>query len=167
MSGHAGIRLGYTIAFLNIVTSDTDAMTSPLHAVGFMYENGAAVVYLAGDHGGERRALIKLLQNARDWDLLVTWGGSIVPFITSRALYHRLEPTPIHELVQLDLRRYVGERLGLADKRLDEVAAFLHVRAKSASTSIRKRCLNDLRLVRGVFEKLRPLLRWTNPELAL
>ncbi len=143
-------------------------MASSLQAVGFMVGDGGPVVYLAAGRGGERRALVRLLREARGWDLLMTWGGEIVQFISSRALHHELDIIPLHEVMHFDLRRYVAERLGLSGKELAEVAEFLHASGgRNSRMDVRRRCLTDLKLLHGVFTRLKPLLRWTNPELAL
>ena len=157
------------LALLTIVTSGADPLSSTLRAVGFIYEDGEPIVYLATGRDGESRALGRLLREVREWDLLLTWGSDTVQFITSRALHHGLDIIPLLEVMHFDLRHYVLVKLGLADKRLEEVASFLHVRSgrRNKSMDVRLRCHKDLILLHGLFKKLRPLLRWTNPELVL
>src|SRR6266566_1769099 len=104
--------------------------------------------------------------------------GFDTPFLTTRLLKHGLDPLPLLGKTHLDLNEVVRSRLRLTFTYLDHVCDFfgiqrekgpmglevpqLFVKAlegdETALKSIRDHCLDDLRVTREVFLKLRPLL---------
>ncbi|MEM3097085.1 MAG: ribonuclease H-like domain-containing protein [Nitrososphaerota archaeon] len=178
--------VGPTITFLELEPSGWNALTSIILVLGLMDECGRAKVFTVGKPLDEKPIIARMLQMSADWDLLVTWGGeSKMPFITSRALHNGLDPSRLHGVMQLDLKRYVREKMGLEVLSAEELATFLGLAGRRgskrldimqryqvlsggrAASLLKRRCVEELGMVRRVFMRLRPMLRSTNPELAL
>jgi uncharacterized protein YprB with RNaseH-like and TPR domain len=114
-------------------------------------------------------------------DVIVTWAGAgfDIPFLTTRLLKHGLDPQQFLGKTCIDLNEIVKRHLRLTFTYLDHVCEFfnverkdmlmgldvpfLYVKAMEGDTSALKRikqhCLDDLRVTRELFLKLKPLLK--------
>ena len=168
------------IVILDLETSSLAADAGIIVGAGLMTEAGKSEYLQAGKTSEEKPLLTKLLKRLETFDVIVTWSGRgfDIPFLTSRLLKHKMDPRPIFSKMHLDLNEVVKSRMRLTFTYLDHVCEFfeikrdkgpmglevphLFVRAlegdESALGAIRDHCLDDLRVTREVFLKLRPLL---------
>jgi uncharacterized protein YprB with RNaseH-like and TPR domain len=168
------------ISFLDLETSSLEADAGIIVGVGLMSETGKSEYLEAKRTTDEKAMLSKLLKRLEPIDVIVTWSGRgfDVPYLTTRLLKHSLDPRPVLGKLHLDLNEVVRSRLRLTFTYLDHVCDFfgikrdrgpmslevphLFVKAlegdETSSRTIRDHCLDDLRVTREVFLKLRPLL---------
>lgn len=168
------------IVILDIETSSLEADAGIVVGAGLLPEAGKSEYLEARRTDHEKNLLVKLLKRLETYDVIVTWSGRgfDTPFLTTRLLKHGLSPLPLLTKVHLDLNEVVRSRLRLTFTYLDHVCDFfgierdkgpmglevpqLFVKAlegdDSAFKSIRDHCLDDLKVTREVFLKLRPLL---------
>ncbi len=170
----------FRIVILDIETSSLEADGGVIVGAGLMTEQGKSEYFQAKKTSEEKLLLTKLLKRLDSFDVIVTWSGRgfDIPFLTTRVLKHNLDPRPVLRKMHLDLNEVVKSRLRLTFTYLDHVCDFfeikrdkgpmglevphLFVRAlegdEDALRSIRDHCLDDLRVTREVFLRLRPLL---------
>jgi len=168
------------IVILDIETSSLEADAGIVVAVGLLAEAGRSEYLEAKRTEQEKGLLVKLFKRLEDYDVIVTWSGRgfDIPFLTTRLLKHGLDPRPLLAKTHLDLNEVVRSRLRLTFTYLDHVCDFfgierdkgpmglevphLFVKAlegdETAFKSIRDHCLDDLKVTREVFLKLKPLL---------
>lgn len=168
------------IVILDIETSSLEADAGTVVGVGLLPEVGKSEYLEARRTDREKNLLVKLLKRLENYDVIVTWSGRgfDTPFLTTRLLKHSLNPLPLLAKMHLDLNEVVRSRLRLTFTYLDHVCDFfgiqrdkgpmglevpqLFVKAlegdENAFKSIRDHCLDDLKVTREVFLKLRPLL---------
>ncbi|GBC68454.1 hypothetical protein HRbin01_00137 [archaeon HR01] len=166
-------RLAPTVLMLSIQSSGWDAVTCRIAALGVMEYDGEPKVFKVKNVKDEKKVLKTALHTIHYADILVTWAGMRlgIPFITARSLYHKLDPSPLYEAIHLDLQRYAREKMGFEEHDITTVSRFLGVhravkddKARSSDTQL---CLQELAQINALFRRLLPLLRRTNPELAL
>ena len=168
------------IVVLDIETSSLEADAGTVVGVGLLPESGKGEYLEAQRTDQEKSLLVKLLKRLENYDVIVTWSGRgfDIPFLTTRLLKHSLSPLPLLAKLHLDLNEVVRSRLRLTFTYLDHVCDFfgiqrdkgpmglevphLFVKAlegdETAFKSIKDHCLDDLKVTREVFLKLRPLL---------
>jgi len=167
------------IVILDIETSSLEADAGIVVGAGLLPETGKSEYFEAKRTDQEKGLLVNLLKRLEGYDVIVTWSGRgfDTPFLTTRFLKHGLDPVPLFSKIHLDLNEVVRSRLRLTFTYLDHVCEFfgiqrdkgpmgleiphLFVKAlegdENASKSIRDHCLDDLRVTREVFLKLKPL----------
>jgi uncharacterized protein YprB with RNaseH-like and TPR domain len=172
--------MAFQIVILDLETSSLEADVGIIVGAGLMTEQGKSEYFQAKKTIEEKPLLSRLLKRLDSFDVIVTWSGRgfDIPFLTSRALKHDLDPRPLLRKMHLDLNEVVKSRLRLTFTYLDHVCDFfgikrdkgpmglevpgLFVRAlegdETALKSIRDHCMDDLRVTREVFLRLRPLL---------
>jgi hypothetical protein len=164
-------KVGPAVFLLSLQASGWDAITNGIDALGFMRYGGQPKVFQVKSLEDEKTALKTALNKIHDADILVTWKGLGIRFITARALHHRLDPTPLYEVIHLDLHKYVSEKMGFEGQDIIKLSRFLGVhkpeKNPSKKTLETRLCLQELVMIEAVFGRLLPLLRKTNPELAL
>jgi len=168
------------IVVLDIETSSLEADAGIVVGAGLLPETGKSEYFEAKRTDQEKGLLVKLLKRLEACDVIVTWSGRgfDTPFLTTRLLKHGLDPLPLLAKTHLDLNEVVRSRLRLTFTYLDHVCDFfgierdkgpmglevphLFVKAlegdERALKSIRDHCLDDLKVTREVFLKLKPLL---------
>ena len=168
------------IVVLDLETSSLEADAGIIVGAGLMTEAGKSEYFQARKTGEEKSLLTKLLQRLGSYDVIVTWSGRgfDVPFLTSRLLKHSMDPRGVLGKLHLDLNEVVRSRLRLTFTYLDHVCDFFGIRREkgpmglevpalfvralegdeAALQLIRNHCIDDLRVTREVFLKLRPLL---------
>ena len=168
------------IVILDIETSSLEADAGIIVGAGVMNETGQSEYFQAPNTKDEKPLLSKLLKRLEPSNMIITWSGRgfDIPFLTTRLLKHSMDPSLLLEKTHLDLNEVVKSRLRLTFTYLDHVCDFfeikrdkgpmglevphLYVRAlegdETALKAIRDHCLDDLRVTREVFLRLRPLL---------
>jgi len=168
------------IVFLDLETSSLEADGGIIVGAGVMSEDGDSEYFEARKTSQEKPLLTKLLKRLETSEVIVTWSGRgfDIPFLTTRLLKHSMDPRPALGKMHLDLNEVVKSRLRLTFTYLDHVCDFLGIRRdkgpmglevpslfvkalegdEAASRSIRNHCLDDLRVTREVFLRLRPLI---------
>src|SRR5260370_38277505 len=173
--------MGPRTVVLDIETSSLEAEAGIVVGAGLFPETGKSEYFVAKRTDQEKGLLVKLLKRLEVCDVVVTWSGRgfDIPFLTTRLLKQGLNPLPLLAKTHLDLNEVVRSRLRLTFTYLDHVCDFfgierdkgpmglevpqLVVKAlegdETALKSIREHCLDDLRVTREVFLKLKPLLQ--------
>ena len=168
------------VVILDIETSSLEADAGIVLGVGLMTEQGKSEYMQANATTEEKTLLTKLVKRLESYDVIVTWSGRgfDIPFLTTRLLKHKMDPRPVLSKMHIDLNEVAKSRLRLTFTYLDHVCDFfeikrdkgpmglevphLFVRAlegdEQARTAIRDHCIDDLRVTREVFLRLRPLL---------
>ena len=168
------------ILLLDIETSSLEADAGIVVGAGLVTEAGKTEYLEAKRTREEKTLLNNLLKRLETFDTIVTWSGRgfDIPYLTTRLLKHSIDPTPIIAKQHLDLNEVVRSRLRLTFTYLDHVCDFFGIRREkgpmglevpqlfvkslegdqNALKMIRDHCLDDLRVTREVFLKLRPLI---------
>lgn len=168
------------IVVLDLETSSLEADAGFIVGAGLMTEAGKSEYIEATKTAEEKSLLTKLLRRLESFDVIVTWSGRgfDVPFLTSRLLKHSMDPRPVLGKQHLDLNEVVRSRLRLTFTYLDHVCDFFGIKREkgpmglevpalfvkalegdsTALKTIRDHCLDDLRVTREVFLRLRPLI---------
>lgn len=168
------------LVILDLESSSLEADAGIVVGAGLMTEAGRAEYLEARKSREEKTVLLKLLGRLERYDLIVTWSGNgfDVPFLTTRLLKHGLDPRPFLGKRRLDLNLVVKSNLRLTFTYLDHVCEFFGIKRnnslmgmdvpllflkamegdRSALKRIKLHCLDDLRVTRQVFLKLKPLL---------
>lgn len=136
---------------------------------------------------GEGKLLRDFLRILRGYDAVVTWKGRgfDIPFILARALRHGLPVDVLMRAVHIDVADVADRWLRLGKKDLAGVCRYfgipknvglsgmdmpsLYLRAlegdKTATRQIKAHCLDDLKSLRQVYGKLKPLIALDYPNL--
>ena len=168
------------IVILDIETTSLEADAGTLVSAGLMSDVGRGEYLEVKTTSDEKPLLLRLVKRLESYDVMVTWNGRSfdIPFLTTRLMKHALDPRPILRKSHIDLADIVKSRLRLTFTYLDHVCDFfgierdkgpmglevpqLFVKAlegdQMALKSIRDHCLDDLKVTREVFLKLKPLL---------
>ena len=168
------------IVILDIETSSLEADAGIVVGVGLLPVNGKSEYLEAKRTDQEKGLLGKLLKRLEAYDAIITWSGRgfDTPFLTTRLLKHGLNPLPLLAKIHLDLNEVVRSRLRLTFTYLDHVCDFFGIQREKgpmglevpqlfvkalegdamALKSIRDHCLDDLKVTREVFLRLKPLL---------
>ena len=168
------------IVFLDLETSSLEADAGIIVGIGLMSEAGKSEYFEAKKTSDEKMLLTKLLKRIESVDVIVTWSGRgfDVPYLTTRLLNYSMDPRQVLGKLHLDLNEVVRSRLRLTFTYLDHVCDFFGIRRErgpmglevphlfvkalegdeTSLRTIRDHCLDDLRVTREVFLKLRPLL---------
>jgi uncharacterized protein YprB with RNaseH-like and TPR domain len=168
------------IVILDIETSSLEADAGIVVGAGLLPETGKSEYFEATRTDQEKGLLVKLLKRLEAYDVIVTWSGRgfDTPFLTTRLLKHSLDPLPLLGKTHLDLNEVVRSRLRLTFTYLDHVCDFFGIKREkglmglevphsfvkalegdeTALKSIRDHCLDDLKVTREVFLKLKPLV---------
>jgi uncharacterized protein YprB with RNaseH-like and TPR domain len=169
-----------SLIILDIETSSLEADAGIIIGAGVMSEAGQSEYFQARNTKDEKPLLSKLLKRLDSSSMIVTWSGRgfDIPFLTTRLLKHSMDPGPVLARTHLDLNEVVKSRLRLTFTYLDHVCDFfeikrdkgpmglevphLYVKAlegdETALKAIQDHCLDDLRVTREVFLRLKPLL---------
>ena len=169
------------IIVLDIETSSLEADAGIVVGAGLLPETGKSEYFESKRTDQEKSLLTKLLKRLDGYDVIVTWSGRgfDIPFLTTRLLKNGLNPLLLLDKTHLDLNEVVRSRLRLTFTYLDHVCDFfgiqrekgpmglevpqLFVKAlegdETALKSIREHCLDDLKVTREVFLRLKPLLK--------
>lgn len=169
------------IVFFDIETSSLEADAGIIVGAGLSTETGKTEYLEAKKTSEEKTLLDKLLKRMETFDTIVTWSGRgfDIPYLTTRLLKHSIDPTPILAKQHLDLNEVVRSRLRLTFTYLDHVCDFFAIRREKGPMSlevpqlfvkslegddialkmIRDHCLDDLRVTRELFFKLKPLIQ--------
>jgi uncharacterized protein YprB with RNaseH-like and TPR domain len=174
--------------YLDIETSGLKANEGRIVAIGIMKGESPEVRYAASLD--EETALLDWLRRELEGcETLVTWNGSSfdIPFILSRAAFHRMNMGRLLRLPSLDLYEWSKAHLLLSSHRLEAVARFLGINAigsfhggdvpslckladmgdAEAKRIVVEHCREDLMLLKRVHERLRPLVEgsgWMLPS---
>src|SRR6266705_2081558 len=173
-------RMAPRIVILDIETSSLEADAGIVVGTGLLPETGKSEYFEAKRTDQEKGLLVKLLKRLEAYDVIVTWSGRgfDTPFLTTRLLKHGLDPLPLLGKMHLDLNEVVRSRLRLTFTYLDHVCDFFGIKREkgpmglevpqlfvkalegdeTALKSIRDHCLDDLKVTREVFLKLKPLI---------
>ena len=178
------------VCFLDIETTGTEADVAIVTGIGILEENGRFTFIQVNKPEEEKSGLEKALKILDRYDVVFTWRGRDfdIPFMVARALKHRIDPTPLYEIMHLDLADFTRSHLRLSRTDLYNVARFLGIEKDTtihgkdmpltyletlAKTrrkpwrKIKQHCKDDLVTLMMVYRRLKPLLRKLKPELAL
>ena len=168
------------IVILDLETSSLEADAGIIVSAGLISESGKIEYFQVRKTSEEKSLLVKLVRGLESSDVIVTWSGRgfDIPFLTSRLLKLGMDPRPVLRKMHLDLNEVVKSRLRLTFTYLDHVCDFFEIKRdkgpmslevphlfvkalegdEAALKTIRAHCLDDLRVTREVFLKLKPLL---------
>ncbi len=168
------------IVIMDLESSSLEADAGIIIGAGLMPVLGRSEYFEARKTSQEKILLTNLLKRLEKYDVIVTWAGNgfDVPFLTTRLLKHGLNPRVFLAKTCLDLNEVVKRHLRLTFTYLDHVCEFfnierrnvlmgldvpfLYVKAmegdRSALRRIREHCIDDLRVTRELFLRLKPLL---------
>lgn len=168
-----------TVAYLDIETSSKKADDGMVVAIGLLIGDKPEVRF-ADSFDEERKALEWLCEKLEDCDEIVTWYGSgfDIPFLSTRALVHKIDLTKLTELRMLDLYEWSRANLLLYSYSLESVARFLGVSSGKnfhgsdvptlfklvergdveARRLIVEHCEEDITLLKLVHERMKPLV---------
>ena len=172
--------MALSIVILDLETSSLEADAGIILGAGLISESGKSEYFQATRTGEEKPLLAELVRRLDSFDVIVTWSGRgfDIPFLTSRLLKQGMDPRPVLRKMHLDLNEVVKSRLRLTFTYLDHVCDFFEIKRdkgpmglevphlfvkalegdEGALKTIRAHCLDDLRVTREVFLRLRPLL---------
>jgi len=168
-----------TTVYLDIETSALRANEGRIVAIGILKGKNPEVRFSVSLE--EESIILDWLKRELDGcDLLVTWNGSSfdIPFILSRALFHRIHIPSLLRVQSLDLYEWSKSHLHLSSHRLESVARFLGINVlgnfhggdmpslyklaesgdEEAKRLIMEHCREDLTVLKGVHERLKPLV---------
>jgi len=183
-------KLSAKVCFLDIETTGVEGDASIITGIGILEENRRFTFIQINKPEEEKRKLKQALEIITKYDIVFTWRGREfdIPFMITRALKHGLDPSPLYELMHVDLADFTRQHLRLGRTDLYNVARFFGIQkdtkiqgkdipltyieglAKTSRKSwrkIREHCRDDLITLMRVYEKLKPLLRVAKPELAI
>ncbi|HIQ30221.1 MAG TPA: hypothetical protein EYH45_06630 [Candidatus Caldiarchaeum subterraneum] len=178
------------VCFLDIETTGTEADVSMVTGIGILEEGGRFMFIQVEKPEDEKAGLEKALKILSGYDVVFTWRGRDfdVPFIVARALKHGVDPSPLYEVMHLDLADFTRSHMRLSRTDLYNVARFLGIKKDVATQGrdmpltyletlarekrkpwrkIREHCRDDLVTLMQVYRRLKPLLKMLKPELAL
>lgn len=169
------------VVILDLESSSLEADAGIIVGAGVMSENGRSEYFEARKTIQEKNLLKNLHDRLIRNDIIVTWAGNgfDIPYLTTRLLKQGMDPSQFLSKTCLDLNEVVKRKLRLTFTYLDHVCEFfdierkdvlmgldvpfLYVRAMEGDVSalkrIRQHCLDDLRVTRELFLKLKPLLK--------
>ncbi|MEM2514984.1 MAG: hypothetical protein QW419_00390 [Candidatus Caldarchaeum sp.] len=144
--------IGPRIVFMKVECPPDKAEVS---TVELLDEDGVGHVF----RDGRQTTLKRLMKVLDGYDILVTWGGAErdVPILTAWSLHVGADPSPLHNLMHLDLQLFIKQHLKINGPELEKTARFLGARPKT----------DHLKTLEAVFDKLRKLIKTIKPELAL
>jgi uncharacterized protein YprB with RNaseH-like and TPR domain len=173
--------VGPRTVVLDLESSSLEADAGIIVGAGLMSLAGRTEYFEARKTSQEKTLLLSLLERLEKYDIIVTWAGNgfDIPFLTTRLLKHGLDPRVFLSKNLLDLNEVVKRNLRLTFTYLDHVCDFFDIERKDLLTGldvpflyvkamegdrfalkrIRQHCLDDLRVTREIFLKLKPLLR--------
>jgi uncharacterized protein YprB with RNaseH-like and TPR domain len=176
--------------YLDIETSSKHANEGTVVAIGLL-EKGEPEVRFALTLQEEREALVWFRERLRNCDRLVTWYGSgfDIPFILTRAVVHGIDLAVLAEVPMLDLCEWSRANLSFSSYSLESVARFLGISGArgfkefrgadiltlfklvergdfEAQERILEHCKEDLRVLKLVHERLKPLVERSGWGLA-
>jgi len=150
-----------------------------------MDADGKGQFLFSSSVAGEGKLLRDFLRALRGYDAVVTWKGRgfDIPFILARALRHGLRVDVLMRAVHIDVADVADRWLRLGRKDLTGVCRYfsipknvqlsgmdmpsLYLRAlegdRTAVRRIKAHCLDDLRSLRQVYGKLKPLIALDYP----
>jgi len=174
---------------MDLEATGLDADVALLTASGLMDVGGRFTFLAAESPREEKRVVRETIRFLGDYDILFTWRGRDFdyPFLLSRALRLRVDPTPLTEMTHIDLAEFVKHTLKLSRGDLYTASRFLGIRKDTSLSGadmpkvyiealterrgswakMRRHCRDDLQTLRSLFLRLRPVLRAAKPELAL
>jgi len=174
------------VIYLDIETAGKSADEGEVIAIGLLKGNRVEV-RLSEEPGGERRLLEWLEDELEEGETVVTWYGSgfDIPFLLARSALLGVELPRLCNAPKLDLCEWCRQNLKLSSYGLESVSKFLGIEREvefagkdvptlhklalegdeKARSLIARHCEEDLRLLRGVHEKLKPYVEvgsWRN-----
>ena len=169
------------IVILDLESSSLEADAGIIIGAGLLTEKGRTAEYFEARKTNQEKTLLNnLIERLAKQDVIVTWAGNgfDIPYLTTRLLKHGIDPEIFLSKTCLDLNEIVKRNLRLTFTYLDHVCEFFNIERKnplmgldvpflyvramegdvSALKKIKQHCLDDLRVTREVFLKLKPLL---------
>jgi len=185
MAGKVGVRA----CLIDIESTSLDADIGQLVGVGIMELDGKFKWFYVKKPDDEKKILKRIVDLLGDYHVIFSWSGKgfDIPFLTARALKHRLRAENLYKPIHVDLAEFVKNHLRLCRSDLYHVARFLGIRKdlrvegfdipslyqraikgdKRAESAIRKHCEDDLRTTLKILKKILPILKAKSPELVL
>lgn len=164
--------------YLDVETTSLQADIGMLIAIGFIYSNDESEVLFVDSPEEEKKIIQQAMEKLRknkDEPIFIWHTGFDIPFIIARAIKNEVDASDVYDLKFVDLCKFVKENLKLASNKLDEVSKFLGIRKdlnltgkniqnlylkavkgdRKAREDIINHCLDDLRALKAIHEKLK------------
>lgn len=160
---------------LDIETAASKADQGGVVAIGLLKGEKAEVKFAGSPE--EERDLLEWLKTELDRETIVTWYGSgfDIPYLLARAALLGVDLRPLAKAPKLDLCEWCRHNLRLSSYGLESVARFFGFERKVEATGsdvpalyrltregdenarslIVRHCEDDLRLLKGVYEKVK------------
>lgn len=189
IKGNKGKSEGPKVCFLDIESTSLEADTGIVIGIGLMDESGRSRFLFAKTPKEEARMLNSFLSILKDYHMMITWRGKDfdVPFLIARLIKNKIEVEKLINIYHLDLAEFLKANLRLSRSDLYHVCRFLGIKKDmelsgldmprlylnsmkgdlKARKMIKRHCIDDLRSLRQVYVKVKPLLRAMKPELAI
>jgi DNA polymerase elongation subunit (family B) len=124
----------------------------------------------------ERKTIAQAIREIGMSHVYFTWMGTeyATPFLTTRALRHGLDPSPLYAPLQIDLAEIARRYLRIGPNTLHETCRALGVRTRQVPAGdegrpsmegVRNRCRQDTLAIESLALKLMPLIRTAHREL--
>jgi uncharacterized protein YprB with RNaseH-like and TPR domain len=178
------------VMYLDIETSSKHANEGMVITIGLLMK-GEPEIRFALTLQEERKALEWLRERLEGCDKLVTWYGSgfDIPFLLTRAVVHEVDLSLLAEVPMLDLCEWSRANLSFSSYSLESVARFLGISGRrgfkefrgpdiltlfklvergdsEAQERILEHCKEDLRVLKLIYERLKPLVERSGWGLA-
>lgn len=173
---------------LDIETTSLHADTGQIVCIGLAdYFDGSEKVIFVKSPEDEKNSLKMFVEFFRRVNIYFTWGGMSfdVPFLVSRCVRLRIDPSPLLEARHIDLMEIARSYLRLSSNSLQSISRYLDVRMveeyvgvdvprlyseylagkRGRRTVIINHCRNDLRRTLLVARALRPLVQSIHSDL--
>ncbi|MCF8884984.1 MAG: ribonuclease H-like domain-containing protein [Aigarchaeota archaeon] len=177
------------VCFMDLEATALDGDVGILVGAGFMDEDGKFKWFYVENPSEEKEVIKTILDYVSRYHIVVTWNGSRfdIPFLTARALKHKLKVELIYKPTHLDLAEFTRNNVKLSFTTLYHVARFLGIQKdlstegidvpslylkavngdRHAASIIKKHCRDDLEVLRKVYLRIFPILRELRSDLVL
>jgi len=173
---------------LDIETTSISADNGYIICIGWRDEaTGRTSLMFVPHPKREAETLRRFLQIISRYHICFTWKGSVfdMPFLVSRSIKHRLDPSPLYNIRHIDLSDVVRGHLRLSSDNMWTLCRFLGISKdysvtggevpdlysrflagrKRLKAEIIKHCRDDLAATSDVLRRLKPLLHSVFREL--
>lgn len=168
--------------YFDIETTSLQADAGILVSAGFIYSDGETDVLFVDKPDDEKKIIQQALERLKKEEFVFIWyTGFDIPFLIARAIKNGLDISEIYSIKFVDLCDFTRQNLKLASAKLDEVSKFLNIEKefsltgksvqnlyfkamqgdKKAKEEIVGHCIDDLKALKSVHEKVKPYVnRW-------
>ena len=172
--------------FLDIETTGLNANSGMLIAIGMILPNKEEKIIFVEEPRKEKECIkefLEIVKKFKDEEWIVWYSKFDIPFLVTRCIKHGIDASILYELKFIDLCKLFQEHLKFSSNKLDEVSRFFGIEKKleltgrdmqllylqflkgdrKAKQTIISHCLDDLKALEKVYEKVKPYLKfWLN-----